>query len=48
MVTLVCENNLPYNEIKAIKELKDNPTMNIKKADYYSQRLYYSHYEQTR
>ena len=27
------KNNLPYNEIKAIKELKDNPTINIKKAD---------------
>ena len=27
------KNNLPYNEIKAIKELKDNPEINIKKAD---------------
>ena len=27
------KNNLPYNEIKAIKELKNNPEVNIKKAD---------------
>ena len=27
------KNNLPHNEIKAIKELKDNPEINIKKAD---------------
>ena len=27
------KNNLPYNEIKAIKELKDNTEVNIKKAD---------------
>ena len=27
------KNNLPYNELKAIKELKNNPEVNIKKAD---------------
>jgi len=27
------KNNLPFNEIKAIKELKNNPDVNIKKAD---------------
>jgi hypothetical protein len=27
------KNNLPYNELKAIEELKDNPEVNIKKAD---------------
>ena len=27
------KNNLPFNEIKAIKELKNNPEVNIKKAD---------------
>ena len=27
------KNNLPYNEIKAIIELKNNPEVNIKKAD---------------
>ena len=27
------KNNLPYNEIKAMKELKNNPEVNIKKAD---------------
>jgi len=27
------KNNLPYNELKAIKELKDNPEVNIKEAD---------------
>ena len=27
------KNNLPCNEFKAIRELKDNPEINIKKAD---------------